>query len=205
MENINEKESPKYTFEAVWQGLMETRKLIEENATAIKETNKQIFGYSVEADKRNAELTEKIKETNKQIGGMSKSNGAMAQEAIFHILEKEKNFAGINFDDITSKVPIMNGVKTVADIDVLMLNGDTAALIEVKYKVAQKDVNKLIFDTVVKFKENFPVFKNYKILLGVGGMSFDEDAIKEAEENGVGIIKIIGDKVEYHTEGIKTY
>jgi len=40
----------------------------------------------------------------------------------------------------------------------------------------------------------------HRILLGIGGMSFDDDAIKEAEEYGVGIIKVIGDKVEYHTD-----
>jgi hypothetical protein len=86
-----------------------------------------------------------------------------------------------------------------------MLNGDTIALIEVKYKVDKKDVKKLIFDTVAKFKEHFPTYNNYKILLGLGGMSFDKDAIDEAKENGVGIIKVVGDKVEYHTEGIKMY
>ena len=36
-------------------------------------------------------------------------------------------------------------------------------------------------------------------------MSFEDKAIAEAKENGIGIIKVVGDKVEYYTEGIKIY
>jgi len=183
METQTEKETP----ESILLSIKELRESFKEIREAQKETDRL------------------IKENSKQIGGMSKSNGAMAQEAIYNILEKEKNFAGINFDVVKPTVPVMKGFDTVADVDVLMKNGDTLALIEVKYKVDKKDVNKLIFDTVKKFKENFTDFKDYKIILGIGGMSFDNDAIEEAEENGVGIIKVIGDKIEYHTENIKMY
>jgi hypothetical protein len=187
MENKTEKN----TFENVWQALMENR---EQMKISSEETNKKI-----------RELTASIKETNKQIGGIATSNGAMAQEAIFNALKQDLTFAGVKFDDATPKVPVLDGFKTVADIDALMLNGDTLALIEIKYKVAQKDVKKLVFDTVDKFKENFPKYSKYKILLGVGGMSFEDDAIGEAKDNGVGIIKVVGDKVEFHTEGIREY
>jgi hypothetical protein len=39
----------------------------------------------------------------------------------------------------------------------------------------------------------------------VGGISFDKNAIDTAKAKGIGIIKVIGDKVELYTEGIKTY
>jgi len=179
-------ESPteKYTPESVWQFIQELGEKIKLN--------------SEETDK-------KIRELSKNIGGISSSNGAMAQETIFNTLKQDLTFAGIKFDDAIPRVPVLNGFKTETDIDALMLNGDTIALIEIKYKVDKKDVKKLVFDTVDKFKTNFPKYDKYKILLGVGGMSFDDDAIDEAKENGVGIIKIVGDKVEYYTEGIREY
>jgi len=185
----------KLTFEQRFEILMES---FEKSSSESREEMRKIR----DIQKETARI---IKENSKQIGGISDSNGKVAQETIFHILEKDKTFAGITFDDVSPQVPIMKGFKTVTDIDVLMLNGDTIALIEVKYKVDKKDVNKLIFDTVDKFRENFKDYSDYKIVLGVGGMSFDDDAIQEAKQNGVGIIKVIGDKVEYHTEGIKTY
>jgi len=72
--------------------------------------------------------------------------------------------------------------------------------------VEKGDITELFTKEVAdKFRILFPNYKNYKIVLGIGGMSFDDDAIEEAKRNGVGIIKVVGDKVEYHTEGIKIY
>jgi len=49
------------------------------------------------------------------------------------------------------------------------------------------------------------MFSDYKIILGVGGMSFEDEAITAAKEKGIGIIKVVGDKLEYQTENIKMY
>jgi hypothetical protein len=55
------------------------------------------------------------------------------------------------------------------------------------------------------FRQYNPKFNNYKVLLGIGGMSFENEAIIEANKKGIGIIKIVGDKVEYQTENVKIY
>ena len=44
------------------------------------------------------------------------------------------------------------------------------------------------------------MFNDYKIVLGIGGMSFESKSKDIAKKNGIGIIKIIGDKVEYYTD-----
>jgi len=84
-------------------------------------------------------------------------------------------------------------------------NGDTLAIIETKYKVRVEDVSKLVDKQVSDFRKLFPMFNDYKIVLGIGGMSFENKSEDEAKEKGVGIIKIVGDNVEYYTEGIKAY
>jgi hypothetical protein len=55
------------------------------------------------------------------------------------------------------------------------------------------------------FRKLFTEYKNYKIILGIGGLSWDKHSIEEAKKQGIGIIKVAGDSVEYHTEGIKTF
>ena len=86
-----------------------------------------------------------------------------------------------------------------------MLNGDTIAIIEIKYKLDRRDVQELVTGKLRNFRQYFPNYKNHKIILGAGGMGFDDDAIKEAKKKGIVIIKVVGDKVEFHTEGIKEY
>ena len=167
---------------------------------------KRKIEYEEKLAKERADFNERMKQLEKQIGGISKSNGDMAEEAIFNALEREKTFAGIKFDYIGknwkrhSKELNLKG-----EYDVLLENGEYIAIIETKYKVSKNDVSELLTDKVEKFRKLFPLYSNFKIILGVGGMSFEKEAIKEAENNGVGIIKVVGDTVEYYTDGIREY
>ena len=167
-----------------------------------KEMQKHIGGIAESA----AEYEKWKKEMQRYVGGISESNGDMAEEMIYNSLEKNKTFAGIKFDKIERNVNMkINLLDLAGEYDVVLKNGDTLAIIETKYKVKQKDVSKFLDVQVPKFRKLFPAFNDYKIILGIGGMSFEDKAINEAKENGVGIIKIVGDKVEYQTEKIKIY
>ena len=233
---------PKYTFEMVWQALMESREQMKQASAEadkkaaelreqMKETDKQMKEMSTEADKKSAELREQMKETDKQIkemsveankrsaetdrrikelsrniAGISDSNGKMAEQAIYNTLERDMKFAGIDFYDIAKNMhKKIKSLNLESEFDIVLTNGDTIALIETKYQVQQKDVIKLATKQVNSFRKLFKEYANYKIVLGVGGSSFDADAEQEAEDNGVGIIKIINDKVEYFTDNIRIY
>ena len=191
-----EEKKPVYTFEMVWQMFAETDKKIKEISANISE-------LSAEGEKTDR----RIKELSKNIGGIGESNGKFAEEAIFNALERDMTFGGIEFDDIGRNWKRnLKKLQLRGEYDVVLENCDIVALIETKYKVEKGDVTELFTKEVAdKFRILFPNYKNYKIVLGIGGMSFDDDAIEEAKRNGVGIIKVVGDKVEYHTEGIKIY
>ena len=146
------------------------------------------------------------KEMQKHIGGIAESNGDMAEEMIYNSLEKDMTFAGIEFDIIdANKKRQIKALNIAGEYDIVLTNGNTIAIIETKYKVRSKDITKLAGEKLEDFRKLFPEFSNYKILLGIGGMSFEDKAIDEAKENGIGIIKVVGDKVEYYTEGMKIY
>ena len=209
----------KLTFEERFERLMESfereRKLREESAIAAekraaeyeRERKKSNAEFEKQHAKSKAEFDRQIKEINKSIGGISESNGDMAEATIFNSLERDMTFAGIKFDDIEKNVQVVDTekLKTLTELDVIMRNGDALAIIESKYKVRKKDVKELYKNKINLAKQYYPKLANYKIILGVGGMSFDDDAIDEANENGIGIIKVIGDKVEFYTDNVKYY
>ena len=153
------------------------------------------------------ENREQIKEISKQIGGITKSNGKVAEATIYNSLERDMTFAGIEFDAIEKNKKLHSKkLNLKGEYDVVMYNGDTLAIIEIKYNVERDDVNELIDKKKVeKFRLLFPEYKDYKILLGIGGGSFESDAEAEANKYGIGIIKVVGDKVEYYTDGIRIY
>ena len=69
--------------------------------------------------------------------------------------------------------------------------------------------NKLLLidfsNNLLKFRSLFPEYTNHKIISAIGGLGIDIDAIDEAKKNGMGIIKIIGEKVEIYTENLKIF
>ena len=161
-----------------------------------------------EADaKRAAETNKQIKALNKQIGAIANSNGRMAEQMVFNSLERKMTLAGIKFNRIElNKNGHNKELNLKGEYDIVMTNHTTVALIEAKHNVNKNDVYNLAKEEVIEnFRLLFPEYKEYKIMLAIGGGSFEGKAEEVAKENGIGVIKVVGDKVEYYTEGIRVY
>ena len=187
-----ENETPKYDIYAILQSIYELKEAQRISAE--------------KSEKEWAEIRKAQKQLNKQIGGIDDSIGKMTEEMLYNALLKDMKFAGIEFDDIEKNKKLHSKKHNLkGEYDVIMYNCNTVALIEAKHKLRKKDVDKLLNVKVDSFRRLFPLYKNYKIILGVGGGSFEDGAEEEAKENGIGVIKVVGDKVEYYTEGIRIY
>ena len=174
----------------------------KETDRQIKETDRQMK----ETDRQMKETDKKIDKLSENIGGIDRSNGLVAEDTIYNVLEKDKTFCGIRFDYIRKNVVNQSeDHRTLSELDLLMVNGDHIAIIETKYKVENKDITKLLTKQLKDFRACYPRYKNHKIVLGIGGLSFEKNVISKARDNGIGIIKVVGDKLEYHTEEIKIY
>jgi hypothetical protein len=222
--NYNPKE---LTYEIVMEMFAETREQIRETGKQITETSLQMKETDkkfAETDRKFAEAREQIKEADKiltekfaetrrlieanakQIGGIDRSNGLMAEEAVYNALKKDNIFANVKFDYIRQNVAVQSeDHQTLTELDILMVNTDSVAIIESKYKVEKKDVFNIWKTKLKYFRQYNPKYNNHKIILGIAGMSFEDNAEDEAKKHGIGIIKIIGDKVEFYTEGLQEY
>jgi hypothetical protein len=158
-----------------------------------------------EADKKIEKLAVLVSNVCKEVGGIGESNGMVAHEFIFNALSKDLTFAGIQFYDIAklNKYRKASGLK--GQYDIVMTNTDTLTLGEAKQRVRLEDINKLINKQLPDFRILFPEYNHYKVILALGGLCFDDNVEEEAKKNGIGIIKIVGDKLEYQTENIKIY
>jgi hypothetical protein len=86
-----------------------------------------------------------------------------------------------------------------------MYNGNSVAIIEVKYKVQTKDLEKMVTKKVSAFRTLFPVYADHKVYLGIGSMSFNSRVYAKAKELGIGILKQKGDTIEADTSFIRAY
>jgi hypothetical protein len=146
-----------------------------------------------------------MKVIRQELGGFGRSNGKIAEDTYFKMLQKDMTYGGILFEDISRN---MRKKKTSLNLereyDIVLINGTMLAIIEVKHLFRKIDVNEFA-KNINDFRILYPEFSNHKIITGIGGMGFEDDAISTAKEKGMGIIRIVNKKAEYDTEGLKIY
>jgi len=149
------------------------------------------------------------KEIWAEMGGIGRRNGEFAENLFFHSLEKSKTFAGVHFDIVSNKFKkaqkMPNGIKLEDQFDIVMLNDNAVAIIEVKYSAQSDDPKEMIERKVPNFRTLFSDYADFKIYLGLGSFSFDERTVREAKKLGIGLLKVSGDMVEYKTDWVRAY
>ena len=173
-------------YESVWAILQETAKNQQETA------------------KRQEETDRLIKDLQKTMGSFANNQGSFAEEYFFNSFENGKqNFFGEHFDIIKKHVThFWQGLED--EYDIVMYNRASVAIIEVKYKAHQSDI-----ETVLKkadtFRILYPNYKDFKIYLGLASLSFYPEVEQECMEKGIAIIKQIGDSVVINDTNLKTF
>jgi len=84
----------------------------------------------------------------------------------------------------------------------VLFNGKSIAIIEVKFRARDKNIAKLI-NKAKTFKENFPKFQNHRVYLGLAALTFDKGIEDDCKENGIAIVKQVGENVVIHDEHLK--
>ena len=197
MENMTN--TPSATAESFWAALHALAERQTENERFITERFAETSHQMAQTDRQ-------ISRLEKQVGGISNNNGLFAEEYFFNSLRRgEKTFLGEKFDKmIKAEIVEDDNNRTKAELDIMLVNGKSVAIIEVKYRVRDKHVDK-VMKKVKPFREKFPEYKNHQVYLGLASMAFDEDIEEKCKENGIAVIKQVGDTVVIHDENLKTF
>jgi Holliday junction resolvase len=91
------------------------------------------------------------------------------------------------------------------EFDIVLENGNSVAIIEVKNRIRANFVKKLAEERIKEFRKYFPEYKGYDAYLGIAGFSFSKDVLEEAQKYGVGIIRQVGDGIEVDATGLRAY
>ena len=115
----------------------------------------------------------------------------------------KKNFFGEKFDDM---IPNVKGIKkkNKDEYDILLVNAKSVAIVEIKFKAWDKDVDKVV-KKVKTFRINFPDYKKHQVYFGLAAMVFGENVEEKCIENGIAVIKQIGDTVIINDEHLKVF
>jgi hypothetical protein len=185
-------------------------KMFEESRQLIDKISLEAKQRGEELDRRIDKIGTKVDGTNSRVDGIGNSNGKFAEEYFFNSLEEKKEFAGVHFDYVSNgfkglaKMP--DGSRVQDQFDIVMINDNAVAIIEVKYKASSDYLEELALRKVSNFRAIFPNYKNYDIYLGLGSFSFEKNVVEKAKEYGVGLLRQVGNVIEYKTDwAMKVY
>jgi len=193
------------TFEEMMAGFAEIRAGLAETRAGLEKTEKLM----AENAKKSAENDDNFAKIREELGNIGHNNGLVAEEIVYHSLEKSMAFAGIKFDFIehgtekSRKLP--DGKRVKGEYDVVLRNGSSIAIIEVKHRVGIDALTRLTTVQLPRFKQVYPEYKDFKMYLGLGGMSFERGVAEEAHRQGIATLMLSGDAVEINDKDVKAW
>ena len=157
-----------------------------------------------ETDRQMKETDRKIDKVNTTVGSWSYNQGRFAEEYFFNSFKRgEQSFFGEKFDKIEKNVPgLKEGFKD--EYDILLINGKTIGIVEVKHKM-KKDHIPTVLRKAVTLRENLPYFANHQIYLGLATFVSNKNAEEECIKKGIAVIKQVGDSVVINDKHLKVY
>jgi hypothetical protein len=162
------------------------------------------------SDEKMAELTaaqtkseSKLDRLSAMYGGISDNQGSAAEEFFFNSLNESKQIGQIRFGTVSEKV-YGGKIGQQQEYDLVLLNGDAAAIVEVKYKVHPSALDQL-HKQLVLFKEHFPEYSGMKLYGGVAGFSVPDEVVQQAHENGFFVLKRQGESFAVDADVMKAF
>ena len=189
----------KATFESVWAALQETDRIMKENHRFLTEEQAKTERFLKESK---AETDRMIKEIRREMGSWSTNHGDFAEEYFFNSFERgQRNFFGEKFDKIEKNAP---GLKIKAEYDIVLINGKSVGIIEVKFKAHVNDIPEVL-KKAETFRVNYPYFANHQIYLGLASLSFYPELENECTQEGIAVIKQVGDTIVINDTHLKVF
>lgn len=147
----------------------------------LKKTQKQT---SENIDWMAKETTENINRVEKQWGSVASNLGDVAEDFFYNGLEFRKRLGEIKFDDISRNVDDINH----REYDIVLQNGKTIGLVEVKHKLHSNDVTKFVNEIIPAFKSAYTLAQKLDVVGAMAGLAVPKDAKNLAEEHGLFVL-----------------
>ena len=209
-DNREFRESEEKANRELKESIKETdRQLKESMAESSRQLNEAMEKSSRELNEAMKKTDEKIYEVSRQLGTIGNSNGDMAEEYFQSAFTKDPRLNGEVYDEIdfNLKLGLKKG-QVGNEYDIVMANGKSVAIIEIKYHLKKDDVKEelsKISAMLETFKAFYPEYANHKFYLGIASLSFRKNIEKILQEKGIAVIKQVGDKMVINSDNLKIY
>jgi hypothetical protein len=182
----------------------ELKDLVASLAIQSAKTDAQMAKTGQELKDLATETHRKLAEVGRQLGDIGHSNGDAAENYFFNSLEDNIKLGKIKFDTISRNVK-QRKHRLEDEYDIFLENGNAVGIIEVKYKVQKSHIDSMLEKKSKNFRILFPDYKDYKLYIGIAGLSIDTETEQYAIENGLVVLKQKGDVMQINSQNMMAF
>ena len=197
---INENPIPSgegLTFEKVWVMFQESIKESARETERIRKLQEETDRLMKENAERQKETDRRMKENAEQFGYLSNRFGELAEHLVVPSIMEKFNALGFTFGEVSNGKKVVDAEgKTIAEVDLLLENGDTIMVVEVKAKPDQKDVEKHI-NRMEILRRRADARNDKRVFLGaIAGAIMPKNVRDNILQNGFYAIEQSGDTMK---------
>ena len=194
------------TFDDVWRTIQELALMSKETDRKFQETDRQIQETSKqmkETDQQMKDTDLRLKETDRLVKAMSKQLGEhgnrlgefvqeLVRPAVVRLFQQRQ----LPVHQVTANTAAYDDNRRLRmEIDLLVINSDTAIAVECKSRLSQDDVDEHL-QRLALFKDCFPQYDKFIILGAVAAMVMSDEVSRYAYRKGLFVLAQSGDTVE---------
>ena len=183
------------SFEQIYLLFRDTDRRWQETNLRFQEEERKWKESKADAERKWQEVGERIDRLAKMYGGVSENSKDFAEDFFYRGLCNRDELLGITYEEVGRNMQ-KRTKKLQGEYDIVLYNGDTIVVIEVKYKLHPNDVQDFHDRKLPNFKILFKEYADKKIVGGVAGLSIPEDSIALAEKLGLIVLCNSGDNVQ---------
>jgi hypothetical protein len=184
---------------------------VEKTSLEVAKTSLEVAKTSLEVEKTSlevakttrevAETTRVVKEVGRRMGSMATNLGDVAEEYFFNSLTADPRLGSIEFDSVTPNLSF-NYKGGHNEFDIVMVNGRSVALIEVKHKAHVNDLTQVAAQ-VARYRRWRPEHCGYDIYCGLAAFSVPQDVRDAALEQGLFVLQRNGGVFQADAQGMR--
>ena len=175
----------------------------------MKRTDEQMKRTDEQMAKLQAEASEQIKKTGKEVervstllGNMGINTGSFAEEFFYRSLQANPRLGNIFFDSIERRYrPVKGGT----DYDIVLKNGTSIGLIEVKYNAHPEHVREIKEKKIKQFRGQVHEFPHFQLYFGLASMITSEKLIENAKKEGIFLLTQKGEHLEVVNQEVRSF
>jgi hypothetical protein len=180
-------------FQETDRKFQETRQMMQESS---RETDRRMQESSRELDRRFKETDRKMKETDNKISRLGSRIGDMVEQLIAPNITEKFNKLGYTFNKVAPNVRYSDSQgHYLAEVDLLLENGDSVLVVEVKTNLTTADVKDHV-ERMEKLRCYADEHEDKRTLLGAVAGAIASEGVKAfAVKQGFFVLEQSGDTV----------